>query len=297
MKKYIGIFSALASAFIFGFTPVLAKLSYDGGSNGINLTFFRAVLALPVLLIILKILRIPLILTRQQFRDLISVGILGPCATTLLLYSSYEYIPVGMATVIHFLYPMIVTVASALLFKTRLSRSLVISVVLATSGIALFFNLPTAISWTGVTLAALSSVSYAVYMLGVAETSLKELHFLKLSFYFCAISAIVSGIFGGIKGALTLDMSLSAGVYSFLVSMLVSIGAISLFQLGILLVGAPTTAVMSTLEPITGVLCGILFLNEHLSWGTVLGSILITVGVVVVTFDKIRESRLSQQNQ
>ena len=49
-KKYIlGIVFVFLSAVIFGFTPVLANLSYSGGNNGVNMAFLRALLPLPVL--------------------------------------------------------------------------------------------------------------------------------------------------------------------------------------------------------------------------------------------------------
>lgn len=288
--KYAGILAAFLSAFLFGATPVLAKLSYEGGSNGITLTFIRAAFALPILYFMLKRKRVSLKLTRPQARDLIIIGVFGPSATTLLLYASYESIPIGVATVMHFLFPVVVTVTSVILFKASLNRSLVISVGLGVIGLSFFLTRTDALEWTGLLLALLSSFSYAVYMLGVERSTLKDLHFLKLSFYFCIVSVFVSGIVGSIQGTLTFNMTLEALIYSLLVSILVSVGAISFFQLGILLIGAPTTAILSTLEPVTGILCGMLFLNEHLSWGMAFGSLLIVAGVVIATLAKIRET-------
>ena len=40
-------------------------------------------------------------------------------ATSMLLTLSYLYIPSGMATTIHFLYPVLVTLIMILLFKER----------------------------------------------------------------------------------------------------------------------------------------------------------------------------------
>ena len=69
MKRYFGILAALTSAFIFGVTPILGKLSYEGGGNGIMPTFLR-------------------------------VAVLDPAMTTVLPYSSYQYISTGIATVL-----------------------------------------------------------------------------------------------------------------------------------------------------------------------------------------------------
>ncbi|MGL4373401.1 MAG: DMT family transporter, partial [Turicibacter sp.] len=54
MNQTKGVILTIVAALIFGFTPILAKITYGLGSNGINLTFFRACLALPILFGILK---------------------------------------------------------------------------------------------------------------------------------------------------------------------------------------------------------------------------------------------------
>ena len=102
MKKYLGIFVALLSAFIFGFTLMLGKLSYAGGSNGTMLAFLRAAFAIPVLFLILKWQGIPLKISKEERRALFCIAVPGPALTTVLLYSSYQYILTGIATVLHF---------------------------------------------------------------------------------------------------------------------------------------------------------------------------------------------------
>ena len=41
----------------------------------------------------------------------------GAFATTVTLYMSYSYIPVGMATTLHFIYPVLVTAGCVLIFR------------------------------------------------------------------------------------------------------------------------------------------------------------------------------------
>lgn len=287
MKKSIGIIAALLSAFIFGFTPILAKLSYEGGNNSVNLTFLRSTIAIPFLYLILKKLNISLAVTKRQLIELIFVGVCGMSVTTMLFYTSFEYLPIGMATMLHFFYPLIVSVISAVVFKMRVDFSLVVSFVILIIGFGFFITEYSFVSWKGVVLALFSSITYAFYVLGVAHTSLKTFHFLKLTFYFSVISCVATGILGTFSGALTLQLTFASGVYTFLISMLVSIGAISLFQIGVQTVGASAAAILSTLEPITGVICGVLFFNESLSWKIVTGSILITFAVIITALSKM----------
>ena len=48
----MGTLCVMLSALIFGVTPIMAKWTYAGGSNAVNLTLLRSLLALPVLLVL-----------------------------------------------------------------------------------------------------------------------------------------------------------------------------------------------------------------------------------------------------
>lgn len=292
MKKYAGIIMALASAFLFGVTPVFAKLSYAGGSNGITLTFLRGLFAAPVIFAILKWQRVSLLLTRQELKDVLRVGILGPAATTIILYESYNFIPVGIATILHFAYPVVVTLASMLLFKSKVSPLKLVSLLLGCLGVVCFFEMSGGnVALPGILMALGSSVTYTIYMLGVEKTSLGRMHYFKLSFYMSVVALVVSGVFGLITGRLNLNLTPAAWGYSFLVSMMVSVGAITLFQYGITLIGASTTAILSTLEPITSVVMGILVLGEQMSVLKMVGCVLILVAVMVATLAQLRQQK------
>lgn len=289
MKKYAGLFAAFVSALIFGVTPVLGKLSYEGGSNGITLTFLRAAFAIPLLLVILIVQKVPLRITRREAIDLLAVGILGPAATTILLYTSYQYVAVGVATILHFVYPMTVTLAGLLFFKSKVSKAKLVSLLLGAGGVILFFEKYGSVGMTGIIFALASSLSYTLYMIGVERTSLGNMYPFKLSFYFCLVSFIISGLFGVFTSNLTFALTPSAWLYSFLVSVLVSIGAITLFQIAITRIGASTTAILSTLEPITSVLLGTLILSETLSSAKVTGVVAIITSVLIITLAQVRE--------
>lgn len=53
-RRGIGIICVVLSAVIFGFTPVIAALSYRGGNNGVNMALIRALVPLPILFFLAK---------------------------------------------------------------------------------------------------------------------------------------------------------------------------------------------------------------------------------------------------
>ena len=59
-------------------------------------------------------------------------------------------------------------------------------------------------------------------------------------------------------------------------------GAISLFQLGIRYTGAVAAAILSTLEPITSVILGVLVLGELFTTRKIAGCVCILFSVVLI---------------
>lgn len=266
------------------------RLSYDGGSNGIMLTFFRAAIALPVLLVILKCQGVSMKLTKQEVKDLLCIGIPGPAMATLLLYSSYEYIGTGIATVLHFTYPAVVVLAGVVLFREKIGKGKLVALMCSVCGMLFFFEPGTKGGTTGILLALGSSIAYTIYMVGVEKTSLKHMHHFKLTFYVCCISMVESFTVGCFADCITFSLTPMAWFYTVLVALFVSLGAVTLLQLGIQLIGASSTAILSTLEPITSVALGALILKESLSVAKGIGCVCILCGVVGVTLMQTRRS-------
>lgn len=278
----IGIVSIMLSAVIFGFTPILAKLTYLGGSNGIMAAFLRAFLALPVLYTILRLQKIPLGLTRKQWKELLLAGGLGSGLTTVLLYMSYDYINVGLSTPLHFIYPLLIVLCYRIFFHEKMSRMIWYALFPGVLGLLLLIEPGTSVSLTGVCLSLLSGVSYSFYIILLDKTELKEMHYFKLSFYLCIMMAIVAFIAGIGLGKLTFSLTPQAWIFSFCVSMFTSIAALSLFQIGIRLAGAASASMLSTLEPITGIILGALILKEHTSFLKTIGGVCIVISVLLV---------------
>lgn len=281
-----GIIFTFLSAVIFGFTPILVRISYNGGANGITVAFLRAYLALPFLYFLVRRRGVSLSLSPKERKTVLLLGCIGSAATTLTLYMSYNYISVGMATTLHFIYPLLVSVSCVLFLHQKLLLYQKTSLVLGCAGIFLFMDFQTSSGMMGIFLALLSGVCYAFYISYMSSSGIHDMYFFKLSFYLCLVMGTVCGLFGLATGHLTLNMTGTAWLFALMVSLLTSVGAISLLQLGIRLTGPSTAAILSTLEPITSVILGILILHEELSLLKLLGCVFILSSVAVITFNQ-----------
>lgn len=277
--KERGYFLTILSAIIFGFTPILAKIAYNMGSNGITLAFFRHLFVIPILFLIIKLLKINYKITLEQLKKIILVGVIGNAFTVAMLYTSYSYIQVGSATVLHFLYPMFVSLICFFYYKEQLSKAVIICLVIASIGI-LFFIEGGNTSFIGLFLALFSGITFAYYIVGVEKLGLQTINPYVLNFYFAIVIAITLLIIGIISNQLVLSLPMKAYSYSFIIAILTSIIGIICLQQGIKYLGATTASILSMFEPVTSVIFGIIILHERLTIVKAIGCLIILGAVI-----------------
>ena len=185
--KYLkGVLMTCISAALFGITPVLASKTYEMGSNALTLTFYRNLMAVPVLLILMAVRKIPFTLSWKEFWLIVGIGAGFRATTTFMLYASYDYIGIGTATTLHFLYPIFTALTAFFLFKERLGVKKCCALACAAGGVACFAGgsgggfiamLP------GLILALASAVTYSGYLTGMDHTALRDMNATKVSCY------------------------------------------------------------------------------------------------------------------
>lgn len=282
--KSKGILAVIVSATIFGSMPLMAKFVYESGGNATSLAFLRFLLILPFLyLLIKKDGKETLKIEKEEFKKITLVATLGYGATALLLYLSYNYIPSGMATTIHFIYPVFVILGCILFFKEKPSIPKLIAVILCLFGVLMFFDGKGNTDFTGIFLSFMSSITFAFYTVYLDKSDLKKISTIKLTFYLCLIAAIMMLIFSLITKTFVMNMKPLGWIMALLLSLSVGFG-VTLFQFGIKAIGPQNTSILSTFEPITSVIIGVLLLNESFGIKTFLGILFILLGVIIISF-------------
>ena len=283
MKKWFAVLLVIGSALIYGITPAILRLTYEMGSNAINATFFRSLMAIPLLLAVLWKRKIPIIPDKQSFMIVFLWLCLCASITCVFLTVSYAFIPVGIATVIHYVYPTMVAVFGLIIFQQRLNFGKALSLLLCLAGICLFFEKEGSIRFPGIVFAFLSGVTYALYIVGLEHPAVRDIHFLRLALYADVSVLIISGMIGLIRHEIVIDMPAVSWFYTFICALLTMIVAPCMFVIGTKEIGALTSAILSTLEPITAVIFGWLFLGETLTRLKLFGCLLIVASIIVIT--------------
>lgn len=276
----------IASAVIFGCMPLITKGMYADGMNSMSVVLCRNLLSLPILGLLgwrqSGSMKIP----GKALLPISLLAVLGPLATPLLLFSSYRYISSGTATVFHFVYPAMVILLGVVLLKRKSSPKQLLCVVLCVMGIGLFYDPAQKLDLTGSALALLSGLAYAGYILLLSVFRYKEISGFKLSFFVSAISSVILLGICLSGNMLTMPKSLVGWLCALIMAAVVNAGAMVLFQQGTFRIGGERASILSTFEPITGVLVGILALGEPVGPGMLVGTVLVILAsILIAVFD------------
>lgn len=285
-KLFVGYIMVIVSAFLFGCMPLITKHIYNQGILRESVVLLRNLLALPVLGILAwyqsKSFKIPV----KAMPAISVIALMGCCVTPLLLYASYEHIASGTATVFHFVYPAVVVLIGMLFLKKKLNLGTGIAVLLCVVGIALFYNPNEPLNWTGCILALVSGVTYAVYVVMLSVFKYKEVSGFKLSFYISLVCSIVMLAVCLLTNKLTMPTNTAGWLLCILLALVINVGAVVLFQRGTFLIGGERASILSTVEPLTGVVVGYFAFGEPISFMTGIGSALVILAsILIAVFD------------
>ena len=285
-KLFTGYLLVILSAFLFGCMPLITTHIYKQGITRESAVLLRNLLALPVLgvlsLIQNKSLKIPV----KSLPAISIIALMGCCITPLLLFTAYPLIGPGTTTVFHFIYPAVVVLLGMLLFKKKVSAGTAIAVALCIVGIGLFYDPKQKLDLMGCIIALASGVTYAIYVVLLSVFKYKSISGFRLSFYISLVCAAVMLVVCIATNKLTFPTNFLGWALCILMALVISVSAVVMFQKGAFLIGGERASILSTVEPITGVVTGYFFLEEKMSVGMIIGSVLVIIAsILIAVFD------------
>lgn len=278
MKKGY-IYTAL-SAIIFGLMPLLTKIIIARGATSLTIPFFRVFYVTIVLFFVLKIKKIDFHLEKRDLLSAILTSIFGSGLTIIILNESYNYVDTGIATSLHFLYPLFVAILCCFFYGEKIKKKQIISLSFALVGIICFMSKGNG-SLFGYFLAIASGLTYAFYLVKIDKTGLVKMNALKLSFYLALFTTIEIFTMNLFMQEVVFKMdALSYGLLLVL-ALSSSFLATVLLQKGVLLLGSTRASFICLLEPVTSMIVGILWLNEALTFNKGLGGLAIIISLII----------------
>lgn len=292
-KSSVGLFLGLMAAVCYGFIPLFTK-ELQAPAVGLPLSsstilFYRFGIASLILAAIMCVRRESFRITYAEFVRLVQLAFLSNGAA-LFLISGYRYCSSsGVATTLHFTYPILTALIMMIFFRERSRLSTWIAIGLSIAGVALLSGVGGGAQWLGIVLEIISALCFALYLIRVNRSRVSQMPVVKLTFYVMAFGALIFAAFIAYERA---DFDISAH-YALIPS---ASGWLNLCLLSVLCtvvtnlalvyatqnVGPTVASILGVLEPLTALVLGILFLGEELTPSMAAGIGLILPAVLII---------------
>lgn len=275
--RMIGAIAVVLSAAGFGAMAIFARFAYAGGADVIAVLFLRFLIAAVLMILYVRQSGRPW----PQPKSLWILAVMGGLiyvSQSFAFFSALQHASAGLVALLLYLYPCLVTILGALLFKQPLGIKRLGAVALAFMGTALTVWGGLAGEPLGIALGVLSALLYSAYVLIGSRVLAQEDPYASATIVM--VSAAVSfGLLTMLYGpAFPVTPAAWMSVAGIALCSTV-VGMVGLF-IGMRHLGAADAATLSTLEPVVTILLAAVFLNEALQPLQLVGGAVILVAVV-----------------
>lgn len=286
MDKIKGILFAALSSSTFGLAPFFTISLIMAGYSTFEALSYRWGVASLFLFLVGVFSGVKFRMSWRDFRTVFCLSLFR-ATTSFSLVVAYQNIASGVASVIHFMYPLAVALTMMFVFKEPKSKIIISAIVISIIG-AVFLSTGNIESSgggdtvLGIVLSTISVFSYAGYIVGVRRTRAVNIPSVPLTCSVMGIGAVLFIIGGFFTGGIRIETDPHIWLYiAGLGLVATAISNISLVQ-GIKLAGPTLASIMGAMEPLTAVVIGIFVFGETFSWHTAVGIVLILFAVLLV---------------
>ncbi len=293
MSNLKGFAFGIATSITFGLIPLFTLPLMASGMLFDSILFYRFFFAAISLAGVMKV-------EKQSFqidkRDIPVLILLGGFYTisSLFLFWGYNFMAAGIATTLHFTYPIFVALIMMTIFKEKTSWVTVFAILLAVSGVARLSigDGELALNPVGVVIVLFSAVGYALYIVTVNKSRVHAMNGRKLTFYVFIVSTFMFLVKALMNGGLQLIPDGQSWMNLILLAIVPTvISNVTLVQ-AVHNIGSTLTAVLGAMEPVTAVCVGVLLFSEPFTSHVALGILLIIVAVTLIILSKYIQKSL-----
>lgn len=286
--QLLGVLLIVISAASFGAMPIFAHFAYAAGVTPLTALFFRFAIAALCLCTFLLIRRLPLP-KPGNLRTLILIGGVGFVLQSLSFFTALTVATPGLVVLLLYLYPTMVVGFSILVLHQPSNPFKLSALGIALLGTVLTIGPVGRAQLAGVILGLISAIVYAIYVV-VGEQVMREEPPLTACAVMISSAAIV---YGGIVSSqgVSLPTQVSGWMAIAALALISTVLAIGTLFAGIKLLGAPTAAMLSTLEPVVTIGLSLLILHQPITKLQLVGGGLILAAAVILSLDSSQQQR------
>ena len=271
------------SAFFFCLMTIFVKLA-GNELQTIQIVFFRGVFTLLTTYYLIKKYKASIWGT---FRNILFLrGITGSIAL-FFVYESLQRLSIPEATVIQYLYPIFTAIFGLVILNEKLSRNIIVAILLGLAGVYTVFEFPFILSNQSILIEDLSIALIGACLTGVAYVLVRKASKMgespyTIMFYFPLFSVLISIPF--MVSTWTMPSTL-CWIYIFFVGVFTQLGQLFL-TFGYKILPAGKAASTSYVQVPFSIIAGMVLFNESLTLHFIIGSVVIFFSIFLIINDK-----------
>ena len=295
MNRIKGILYAAVSSSTFGLAPFFSLTLLLAGFSAFEVLSYRWGVATIALTLFGWCSGCSFRLEKKDFLVVLLLSLLR-AVTSFSLLIAYQNLATGVASTIHFMYPLAVSLVMMYFFQEKKSLWVMFAVFMSLLGAALLssgeLEAKNGDTIVGLVAACVSVFSYAGYIVGVRMTRAVRINSTVLTCYVMGLGTVLYFI-----GALTTSgLRLVADGYTWLIILGLALPATAISNItlvrAIKYAGPTLTSILGAMEPLTAVVIGVFVFKELFTLNSAIGIILILLAVSVVIFRKQKNERV-----
>jgi drug/metabolite transporter (DMT)-like permease len=261
-RPAVGVALILCTAVAFGLVPSFARLAYDGGTDAVTLVTVRSVFLAAALFVTLRVIGQATRLERGTLRLSLAMG-LTMVGTSVGYLGAVQYIPVNLAVLIFFTFPLMVGVISRFTANEPLTPVRVATLVIAFCGLALALSVSFGrLDPRGLALAGFAAVCVAVQVCGVAH-AVRRATPAVVTFHMMLSASVILVVALAATGGPTWPVT-AGGWFATAGAAVAFLIALLCFYSGLPLIGPMRAALFINLEPVVAIATAFVLLGEAL---------------------------------
>jgi len=276
-----GVALVVAGAALFGTLGIFGELARAAELSTATLLGARFLAASAILWAYLVRRGVPIRLGRRTLAAELGLGLVYGLMS-ITYFESLAWLSAGIATLVLFTYPVQVTLVSALALDEPVTIPKALALCAALGGVALVAGGGTAFGLPGLVLVGVASLAYTVYSVGsrvMVETVSPLVH---AAYVFLGVTLAIL-LYGVVTGTLSTP---STPAHWRLIAGITVVGTLLpmlLFTAGLARIPASTASIVSTSEPLTTVVLGVVLLDEPFTPAVAAGGAAILASVVLAS--------------
>jgi drug/metabolite transporter (DMT)-like permease len=277
MNRIKGILYAAVSSSTFGLAPFFSLTLLLAGFSAFEVLSYRWGVATIALTLFGWCSGCSFRLEKKDFLVVLLLSLLR-AVTSFSLLIAYQNIATGVASTIHFMYPLAVSLVMMYFFQEKKSLWVMFAVFMSLLGAALLssgeLEAKNGDTIVGLVAACVSVFSYAGYIVGVRMTRAVRINSTVLTCYVMGLGTVLYFI-----GALTTSgLQLVADGYTWLIILGLALPATAISNItlvrAIKYAGPTLTSILGAMEPLTAVVIGVFVFKELFTLNSAIGIIL-----------------------